>query len=207
MYKKCLFLSGFCNRLPETWDKGQTTLLKCLPQKGPHEASWNDGTCIAWDVLQPTVGLANEHPPKLPGSCANSKSWPSNASDRTSFFTLLTWHWSQIRKFRVSICLFMCLSIWAPTSEIAHKNIPLMACNAIRATNNSSYTFAMWTNCKKIHQPRFSWNKGMSLAQLHFGVRSCEVAINWPDAMPMTVTCTLLCVHDIWDQLVLISFW
>ena len=31
------------------------------------------------------------------------------------------------------------------------------------------------------HQPRFPWNKGMSLPQLHFGVRSCEVAIIWPD--------------------------
>ena len=30
------------------------------------------------------------------------------------------------------------------------------------------------------HQPRFAWNKGMSLSQLHFGVRSCEVARIWP---------------------------
>ena len=30
------------------------------------------------------------------------------------------------------------------------------------------------------HQPRFPWNKGISLPQLHFGVRSCEVAIIWP---------------------------
>ena len=31
------------------------------------------------------------------------------------------------------------------------------------------------------HQPRFPWNKGISLLQLPFGVRSCEVAIIWPD--------------------------
>ena len=31
------------------------------------------------------------------------------------------------------------------------------------------------------HQPRFAWNKGMSLSQLHFGVRSCEVARIWPE--------------------------
>ena len=32
--------------------------------------------------------------------------------------------------------------------------------------------------CVRIfHQPRFPWNKGISLSQLHFGVRSCEVAI------------------------------
>ena len=30
------------------------------------------------------------------------------------------------------------------------------------------------------HQPRFPWNKGISLPQLPFGVRSCEVAVIWP---------------------------
>ena len=34
---------------------------------------------------------------------------------------------------------------------------------------------------KKFHQPRFPWNKGISLPQLPIGVRSCEVAIIWPD--------------------------
>ena len=31
------------------------------------------------------------------------------------------------------------------------------------------------------HQPRFSWNKGISLTKPPFGVRSCEVARIWPD--------------------------
>ena len=31
------------------------------------------------------------------------------------------------------------------------------------------------------HQPRFPWNKGISLTKLPFKVRSCEVAIIWPD--------------------------
>ena len=31
------------------------------------------------------------------------------------------------------------------------------------------------------HQPRFPWNKGISLPQLPFGVRSFEVAIIWSD--------------------------
>ncbi len=31
------------------------------------------------------------------------------------------------------------------------------------------------------HQPGFLWNKGISITQLPFGVRSCEVAIMWPD--------------------------
>ncbi len=35
------------------------------------------------------------------------------------------------------------------------------------------------------HQPRFPWNKGISLPQLPFGVRSCEVAIIWPEWWPV----------------------
>ncbi len=31
------------------------------------------------------------------------------------------------------------------------------------------------------HQPRFPWNKGMYLTKPPFRVRSCEVAIVWPD--------------------------
>ena len=31
------------------------------------------------------------------------------------------------------------------------------------------------------HQPRFPWNKGISLTKPPFRVRSCEVAIIWPD--------------------------
>ena len=34
---------------------------------------------------------------------------------------------------------------------------------------------------KIYHQPRFPWNKGISLPQLHFGVRSCEVARTNPN--------------------------
>ncbi len=33
------------------------------------------------------------------------------------------------------------------------------------------------------HQPRFSWNKGISLTKPPFGVRSCEVAIIWPEVI------------------------
>ena len=33
------------------------------------------------------------------------------------------------------------------------------------------------------HQPRFPWNKGISLTKPPFGVRSCEVAIIWPDSL------------------------
>ena len=31
------------------------------------------------------------------------------------------------------------------------------------------------------HQPSFPWNKGISLTKPPFGVRSCEVAIIWPE--------------------------
>ncbi len=33
------------------------------------------------------------------------------------------------------------------------------------------------------HQPRFPWNKGISLTKPPFEVRSCEVAIIWPENM------------------------
>ena len=36
------------------------------------------------------------------------------------------------------------------------------------------------------HQPRFPWNKGISLTKPPFGVRSCEVAIIWPDKWEWT---------------------
>ena len=38
----------------------------------------------------------------------------------------------------------------------------------------------VWPNYN-IHQPRFNWNKGISRTKPPFGVRSCEVAIIWPD--------------------------
>ena len=40
------------------------------------------------------------------------------------------------------------------------------------------------------HQPRFPWKKGISLSQLHFGVRSCEVAIIWPNGWSYSVDVT-----------------
>ena len=41
--------------------------------------------------------------------------------------------------------------------------------------------YIVWPNEIIFHQPRFPWNKGISLPQLPFGVRSFEVAIIWSD--------------------------
>jgi len=41
------------------------------------------------------------------------------------------------------------------------------------------YILAKWNII--FHQPRFPWNKGISLTKPPFGVRSCEVARIWPD--------------------------
>ena len=41
------------------------------------------------------------------------------------------------------------------------------------------------------HQPGFFLNKGISLPELPFGVRSCEVAITWPDIYIYTHTHTV----------------
>ena len=39
------------------------------------------------------------------------------------------------------------------------------------------------------HQPRFPWNKGISLTKPPFGVRSCEVAIIWPEPLDSDHPC------------------
>ena len=43
------------------------------------------------------------------------------------------------------------------------------------------------------HQPRFPWNKGISLTKPPFGVRSCEVAIIWSDIC----MCIFICKNEI----------
>ena len=53
-------------------------------------------------------------------------------------------------------------------------------------SHSCKYTIVPWILSGQIiifHQPRFPWNKGNSLSYLPFGVRSCEVAIIWPDPM------------------------
>ena len=47
----------------------------------------------------------------------------------------------------------------------------------------------IWYSAQTIifHQPRFPWNKKISLPQLPFGVRSCEVAIIWPDTCILNI--------------------
>ena len=40
------------------------------------------------------------------------------------------------------------------------------------------------------HQPEFPWNKGNSLAKPPLGVRSCEVAIIWPEHYKKTISPT-----------------
>ena len=41
------------------------------------------------------------------------------------------------------------------------------------------------------HQPRSPWNKGISLTKPPFGMRSCEVAIIWPDIFPIGSSCDI----------------
>ena len=51
--------------------------------------------------------------------------------------------------------------------------------------NSSTWSPTHLVNFFLIHQPRFPWNKGISLttSKTPFGVRSCEVAIVWPDPL------------------------
>ena len=47
------------------------------------------------------------------------------------------------------------------------------------------------------HQPGFPWNKGISLTKPPFGVRSCEVAIIWPEIMHLFIGFSIL-HHPFW---------
>ena len=54
-----------------------------------------------------------------------------------------------------------------------------MNCICTKHTYNHIYTY-IWPNYN-ISPTWISWNKGISLTKPPFGVRSCEVAIIWPD--------------------------
>ena len=47
--------------------------------------------------------------------------------------------------------------------------------------SNTPQKIIISAQIKIFHQPRFPWNKGIPLTEPPFGVRSCEVAIIWPD--------------------------
>ena len=51
-----------------------------------------------------------------------------------------------------------------------------------RISEPSTVCHVFWPNGIILHQPRFPWNKGMSLLKPPFGVKnSCEVATIWPE--------------------------
>ena len=55
-----------------------------------------------------------------------------------------------------------------------------MQCRQFRRLNGLNFG-CFWANGIIFHQPRFHWNKRVSLTKPPFGVRSCEIAIIWPD--------------------------
>ena len=72
--------------------------------------------------------------------------------------------------------------------------------------NSSSSSSVFAVGCRMIHQsgqirifhqPRFPWNKGISLTKPRFGVRLCEVAIIWPDQWILWVVSIYLLIS--WD--------
>ncbi len=64
---------------------------------------------------------------------------------------------------------------WAPPSKL--KSVRLQANGSLYILSGQIIIF---------HQPRFPWNKGISLTKLPFKVRSCEVAIIWVDIIHWT---------------------
>ena len=61
-----------------------------------------------------------------------------------------------------------------PTNSSHLKNRPKLPQNETRKSTNHSGQIIIF------HQPRFPWNKEISLNKPPFGVRSGEVAIIWP---------------------------
>ena len=77
---------------------------------------------------------------------------------------------SRLKQFRKRVKM-RCLSAAAPRSESEPWAVKQTPCDI---PSGQIIIF---------HQPRFPWNKGISLTKPPFGVRSCEVAIIWPDSM------------------------
>ena len=78
----------------------------------------------------------------------------------------------------------LCL-VWAVffqwKSKTKLKGLKLMV-KGIFAHQTKLQYIIIWPNYTiMVHQPGFPWNKGISLAKPPFGVRSCEVAIVWPE--------------------------
>ena len=68
----------------------------------------------------------------------------------------------------------------------SHKNFRIHVVGIPWNNNLPSGNFKSSGQIKKCHQPICLWNKGISLPQLPFGVRSREVALIWP-ALPILV--------------------
>ena len=68
----------------------------------------------------------------------------------------------------------------------SHKNFRIHVVGIPGNNNLPSGHFKSSGQIKKCHQPICLWNKGISLPQLPFGVRSREVALIWP-ALPILV--------------------
>ncbi len=80
------------------------------------------------------------------------------------------------------------LKLWTSVNSFQPLN-PGTSCYTLPRSKPVRVIFSMkpsviwwiWPNGIIFHQPRFPWNKGISLTEPPFRVRSCEVAIIWPD--------------------------
>ena len=62
-----------------------------------------------------------------------------------------------------------------------HPGVDVTVIGILPKTKHQSFAF-LSGQIIIFHQPRFPWNKGISLTKPPFGVRSGEVAIIWPDS-------------------------
>ena len=84
-------------------------------------------------------------------------------------------------------CHLTILEFWFHSKRLFISNVIIWALLYFACV----FLYRTWRKCISgqiiiFHQPGNSWNKGNSLTKPPFGVRSCEVAIIWPDVYPST---------------------
>ena len=96
---------------------------------------------------------------------------------------------SHVCRFAILLCPLPSVDVFM-LSNICQSDLLNFTNRQSIETNGNNNRYMDYIESGQImifHQPRFPWNKGISLAKPPFGVGSCEVAIIWPDRMDYIV--------------------
>ncbi len=86
---------------------------------------------------------------------------------------------------------FILPKLFSAFEKMVELHVPTRNLNLLHSNQKKTALFPKESSVSYIvsgqiiifHQPGFPWNKGISLTKPPFGVRSCEVAIIWPDCI------------------------